>query len=170
MFIRIHFNSQTAKSEEITDIYWRTELKCRKYTKIIGSYPVCHQLTFIAALANSFYSICIGNLDTSTWPLPFNLVVPFDTKLIWGWYLLYLLQFCISLAYITSMVSVTSYFVSCCFYIEAICTHFARQIQLAQEMVDQNEIMENSKNRQLNETELVKQIHEAVDLHVNSFE
>lgn len=96
---------------------------CRKYTKRIWCYILGHQQVFVAAFSYSIYSICTGNLDTSTWPLPFNMIVPFDAKPIWGWYLLWFIQINCAMSYCICTVAPTSYFISCCLYIGATCDH-----------------------------------------------
>lgn len=151
-------------------MYWNTEQKCRKITKIIGSYPLCHQSTFVAAFSFSIYCIATGNLDTTTWPLPLNLVMPFDTKPIWGWYLFWFIQFCMSLSYITCMVAVTTYFICCCYYIDAICNHFNYLVQSIEEYVDQNKENRKARMSKLANNKIKLQSHELIKLHMKILE
>lgn len=159
--------TQIGEDDVATDIYWRTEEKCRKYTKLIFSYIFCHQSTFGAALFYSFYLIYFGNVDT--WLLPFTMVVPFNTTTFGGWYAFWFIQFSISLSYISCMVAISSYFVSCCFYIEAICDHFGSIVNSIHQNVEQNKIEKDKKKIFANQTRIKQQIRDAVDLHVNIF-
>lgn len=139
-----NFVTQTVQTKKIHDFYWNSEQRCRKYTTIICKCPVCHQITFFATHAFSIYFLCTGNSNASIVPLAFSMSVPFSTSVYWGWYLLYCVQFSISTAYITTMVLITSYFLSCCFYINAICQHFDHLIHLADIQVEQNQREINS--------------------------
>ncbi|XP_055305885.1 odorant receptor 22c-like [Sitodiplosis mosellana] len=143
---------------------------CRKYTKLIFGYIFCHQSTFGAALLYSFYLIRFGNFDTSTWFLPFTMVVPFDTSSVEGWYWFWFIQFSASLSYIMCMVSVSSYFMCCCFYIEAICDRFGVIINSIRKSVKQNQIEKDKPKFLENRSKIRDQIHDAIDLHVNIFQ
>lgn len=157
---------ETAASE----IYWNTEQKCRKYTKIIVSYIMCHQSTYVAALFYSIYCIRVGNMDTSTWFLPFHLIVPFDTQTIWGWYLFLLLQFNISLAYIMCMVAITSYFLCSCAYIEAIRDHFKSLINSIHANVKRKEIVKNPQKNEEICQKIKDELNEAIEFHTKMIE
>lgn len=109
-------------NREIFNIYWNTERKCRQLTKLMPLYPL--MLMFVAAILYSFYCLLTGNLDTTTWILPYRMSVPFNTKPIHGWYLFWFLQANTGMSYSLVMVTISSYFVCCCFYIEAVCKHF----------------------------------------------
>lgn len=151
-------------------IYWNIEQNCRKYTKLLFSYIFCHQTTFGAALCFSFYCLYTGNLDTSTWFLPFAMVVPFDTSTFEGWYLFWLIQFNISLSYITCMVSISSYFFCSGFYIEAFCDHFAFLINSIQKTVERNRNEKDQKEIHENHLKIKDKIQEAIDIHVNIYQ
>lgn len=151
---------QLDESGEIHEIYWRTEQKCQKYTKMIVYYVVHHQSMLIVSFMHSIYSVLIGNFDISTFFLPFHISIPFTVNTIWKWYLLWFIQFNMALSYALTMVSVTSYFVCCCLYIAAICDHFDLLNYSFAEEID-----------------LVKNVHKirttlirAIQLHVNLFE
>lgn len=152
-------------------MYRSTEQKCRKFTKFYLYYICCNQSSFVAALGFAISSICVGNLDTSAWNLPFNLVVPFNTEPLWGWFLHWYFQFTASLSYTLCMIIPTTYFVCLCRYIAAICNHFKLLIDSIRFDVEQ--IQYNSKNRQ-NNTDVWQNVHtkliELVDLHVNAME
>lgn len=105
-------------------MYWTTELKCRKFTNVMCCYVFFIETTSLAAFAFAIYCICTGDFDTSAWNLPFNIVVPFDTTPIWGWFVDWFYQAISGFAYGSCMIIPTIYFVCTCNYIIAICTHF----------------------------------------------
>lgn len=145
--------------ETILEMYWTNEQKCRKFTKILSYYVFAHQSIVMASLFYSFYCICVGNLNTTTWVLAFNIVVPFNTEYLLGWYLQWLIQLSMSISYVLSVVSVTSFFVCCCFYIQAICNHFKLLIN----SIEQNDGQCDERNQE-------KKITNAIEIHVKAFE
>lgn len=70
---------------DIYGIYWHVEQKCRKYTKIIGCYPL--KLMFVGTLTYSIVCLANGNRDTSTWKLVYFFSLPIDREKISGWYM-----------------------------------------------------------------------------------
>lgn len=111
-------------------IYGSVEGKCRQFTKRMLIFVVFQQTSFIIALAISIYCIHIGNLDTSTYFLPLRVAQPFDIDTLPKWYFFYVLQLTFGITYILSVVVATSYFVCCCFYLEALCDHFDYLIEM----------------------------------------
>lgn len=81
------------ENEEVNEIYWNNEQKCRKYSKRACICIYFNQASFVAAFAFSALMILNGQFDSSKLQLPFNLVVPFDTKSPYGWYALWFVQF-----------------------------------------------------------------------------
>lgn len=160
----------SADGTEASEIYWDTEKKCRKYTKIIVNYVFSHQTMIMCSLLYSVYCICHGNFDTSTWPLIFNMVVPFDTSTIWGWYLLWFLQFNIGLSYALCVVSVASYFMSCCFYITSICDDFKFLMRSINTNIKLNQNEKNPREHEKNSRKIQNQMHKLVELHVKMYE
>lgn len=130
--------SNLEEDPDISEIYWRAEQKCRKYTKKITSYFFINEAIFLGAPLFSFYCILTGNTDASTWALPFDLSVPFDTNTILGWYLTWFFQFNISLCYVSCTITITTYFVCCCIYLAAICEHFGFLFDSVAEDVERN--------------------------------
>lgn len=131
---------------------------------------MCHQSTYVAALFYSIHCIWMGNVDTSTWFLPFHLIVPFDTKTIRGWYLFLLLQFNISLAYIMCMVAITSYFLCSCAYIEAIRDHFTSLIHSIRANVERKEIEKNPQKNEKIFQNIKDELNEAIEFHTKMIE
>lgn len=121
MPVSIHFSGDEL---EIIDLYWKIEQKCRKYTKIISCYIILNQSMYTAAVIVSVYDMLNNNYDTSNWLLPWG--VPFDTAnlSVFQWYLLWFTQFSFGLAYSSSTLTVTSFFVSGCLYLGGLCDHF----------------------------------------------
>lgn len=151
-------------------MYRSTERKCRKFTKFYLYYICCNQSSFVAALGFATYSICIGITDTSQWILPFNLVVPFDTRPLWGWFLHWFFQFSASLSYTLCMIIPTTYFSCFCRYIAAICQHI--EILIDSIRFDVNQIHGDAKNQPNTSAwqNVYSKITELIDLHVKVME
>lgn len=105
-------------------IYWNNELKYRNFTKKMFYYGCFQISTFSTSLLQPIFEICMGNIDISTWNLPFNVATPFDMKTILGWLLTWFFQVNVSIAYGLCMILMTTGFVGSCNYIVSICNHF----------------------------------------------
>lgn len=165
------FFLHSAGNDQIHDIYWRAEQKYRKFSKVISiAFLVYDQSPYVSTLIYSFYYICIGNTDLSTWPVAYELSVPFDTTTMLGWYLQLLITMCNELVYLTYLLLATSQFIGCCMYIAAMCEHFDLIIQTARATIDRNR--HEKKPRQFRETngQIKKQISEAIQIHVRTNE
>lgn len=150
-------------------MYWLIELKCRKFIRTMLYYIAFHEWTFVAALIYAIYSICTGNTDTSTWNLPLNLIVPFNTQPIWGWYLKWFFELSSGFAYALCNIIPTTYFVCSCLYIVAICNHFEMVIEsIGHEVgpIQNEESQENHQEKAFVQENLLKSIH----IHVNVLE
>lgn len=78
----------------------------------------------LPAIFYSIYCILIGNLDTSTWYILYDMKIPIDTTTIIGWYVkLFIFQAPFSVTYGFVFVGIVSHFLSCCYYILAGCEH-----------------------------------------------
>lgn len=102
-------------------------------------YLVPQQGMFVVAIFRCCYDIINGSYDTSAWSLPMGVSVPFDTESVFGWFLLLFIQFNISIAYSLIVVFVTTYFMCCCSYLEAICEHFDMLIDMVEKDVERNQ-------------------------------
>lgn len=154
-------------------IYWNVEEKCRKYTKILGLGCIClTQAMVVITFMSSIYSIVIGNLDTSTWELPFSLTVPFNTETISGWYMLFSLNFCIAFSYAICISTTTSYYVAGCLYVRAIFDHFKALIDsLKDDFHEQKDDTEaQPKNSKKMYRNFEKKFRDAVEIHVKMYE
>lgn len=154
---------------EIVQIYWKAEQKCRKYLNRFVYFMILNQLLFVATFIYSIFCILIRRVDVWTFMLSFHMVVPFDTQTNWGWYLLWSIQFCMSFSYALTMVSITSYFISCCTYIEALCKHFKSIADSADE-IDANGKDNNPNGNRQYHAQIKEKFSQAVEIHVKMFE
>lgn len=94
LFNLIPLNSNSkVDNDEINANYWSNEQICRKYSKRACLYICFNQISFIVSFIYSIFEILSGQFDSSTLQLPFNLVLPFDTKSPSGFYALWFFQF-----------------------------------------------------------------------------
>lgn len=152
------------------DIYWKNEQKCRKYTKIIAYYVFFNQTAYMMVLISPIYSIAIGNINPSNWKLMYDLILPFDKSQLFGWFVHYFAQFNVGLTYSLILVSVTSYFVCCCFYIDSTCEHFDILINSIRNSIQFNDTEDETMKVSANWRKVKQQLSEAVNLHVDIFE
>lgn len=152
------------------DNYWNTEQKCRKYTLRLGRYVLCHTVVFPCSLAYTAYCIAAGNYDTSSWFLAYNVLVPFDMSSVVGWLMTWVYQYSMGLVYSLSVTSVTSYFVSCCFYIGAMCDHFELMMDSIREDVDHFKSKITLETSRFKYFEITQKLNNAVKLHIKCFE
>lgn len=147
-------------------MYWENELRCRKYTLRISYFLIFHTFAFTVTLVYAAYCILMGKYDTSSWYLSFNVVLPFDKTKLFGWFLTWAAQFSMALAYALPMVSLTSYFISCCFYIHTMCKHVTNIMDSVQRDVEDN-LVEISPSKILKKRQkILNQLIEVVKLHV----
>lgn len=156
--------------EQIYQIYWDTEQKCRKFTQMFVKFIFFNQQMYAAAMIFSIYCIIEGNFDISTWVLPFKCWAPFNTETVFGYYVMWMIQFSMGLAYSSSQVTITAYFVCCCYYIVAICDHFkflikSFNVEVETNLEEKNPLVYQKKNREIQE-----KITEAIDVNVKAYE
>lgn len=120
---------------------------------------------FLSNFSNAIISIFMGDRNTSEWSLSFTMSIPFvDKTRIVGWLMTSFLEINIAISYSIVMVSITSYFICCCFYIETLCEHFAA-------LISRNEVERtHEKNQQKSSGNPQQQFSDAVKLHVKIFE
>lgn len=117
----------------------------------------------------SIYCILTGNSDASTWALPFDLSVPFDTNTILGWYLTWFFQFNISLCYVSCIITITTYFVCCCIYIGAICDHYEFLYKSVFVNVKQSDATHPMKSQQ-SQQKIAEKMSKVIITHAKVFE
>lgn len=133
-------------------------------------YIFCQQSYFVAGLLFPFYNICVGNLDTSSWKLTYNIIVPFSRATVFGWLMTWFVEFNMAFTYALSVVSGTSYFVCCCFYLEAICKHFDLNMRLVDEKAKVKTVGETSAKKLDRARQIKDLLNESVKLHVDILE
>lgn len=148
--------------EGISAIYWKNEQKCRQFTSGMISIVFFQQTTFFGSFVYSIYCVWNGDYDTSKWILLFNLIVSFETSTLWGWYLIWFIQVNMAVIYVLGMITTTSYFVCSCFYIEAICDHFAQLLHSTSNVIKRNKSQRNLKTRE--------KLFHAIKIHAKIFE
>lgn len=168
--IKLFFFIVPEHDEQIYYIYFNTEQKCRQFTKNFVKFIFINQQMYLAAMIFSIYSMIVGNFDTSTWILPFKCWVPFNTESVYGYYLHWFIQFSMGMAYSSSQVTITAYFVCCCYYIVAICDHYKFVMQTIKTETDKNLDEKNPLLYQKRNCEIKKKLLEAIDIHVKAYE
>lgn len=119
-----HYDNGANISKRANSLYWISESKYREFSKKMF-YCGCVQIsTFIIPLMQAAFDICMGNFDTSSWILPLNVVVPFNTQTISGWLLSWWFQVNVNFTYAVGMILMTTDFSGSCYYIISICNHF----------------------------------------------
>lgn len=151
-------------------MYWSIEQKCRKYTKIIACYIILNQSMYTAAIVVSVCSMVNGDFDTSNWLLPWS--VPFDTinLSVLQWYLLWFTQFSFGLAYSSSTLTVTSYFVCGCFYIDGFYQHFKFLIHSISNDLKFYHKAANENDREKKAQCIKDKLFKAIDIHTKIYE
>lgn len=162
--------SKLGEEGEVYDLYWKNELKCRKYTIRIGAYVLCHTGEFAIVLTFALICLATGNYDTSRWILFFNMVTPFDRTKVSGWFGVWAMQSSIAISYSVGMTAATSYFVSCCFYISTMCKHFELIMRRIKEDLNRIQAVTNLHKLEQNRLKTKRQLKEAVILHMKIFE
>lgn len=147
-------------------MYWNVEQKCRRFAKMMGTFVVLEQTSFIMAVMFSIYCVYIGNFDTSTYYLPLREKPPFNTESLLGWYMFLAIQLCMSFAYVFGVVPAISYFVCNCFYLSTLCDHFDYLIALVDVELKPSDRMAIHKNA-LNAHKLLSN---AIDHHNKIYE
>lgn len=168
-----HLNLQKLIDECDADevaIYWANEQKCRKRLQQASYYIIFNQASFVITLIFSIYCLISGSFDASKLVLPFNLILPFDTTTVTGWYFLWFIEFNIGFSYVLSMVGVTSYFVCCCYYICTICDHFFSLLQSLEADVKWNQIEKVLQIRSENIRRIKEKFLHAIEINIKAFE
>lgn len=172
------YHCQLDHEEEVNEIYWETEQKCRKYTFRLGCYVLVHTSVFPISITHALYCLSRGDKDTSAWFMAYPVLLPFDMDTVSGWMMTWACEWCMGLAYTLSVTSVTAYFVSCCFYIDGMCDHFNFMMQSISKEFAKNQLKEKSNvsKHQSNVEDqsflinVRQKLKDAVQLHIRIFE
>lgn len=155
----------------MTEIYWATEQKCHRSSRLLLDYMFLSLSACVTSFNYAMYCICAGNMDTSTWNLPFNLVVPFDTESPWGWLLFWLFQSSTAISYTLCMIVPSMHFVGFCRYIVAICKHFELLADAIGLEVEQFQRSTKNRQKHLDMWHRIREkLSQLIDHHVNVLE
>lgn len=148
--------------------YEQTEKKSQIITKVLVGLAVSTGVTSVTGLmfALSIVSMLQGNFDTSTWFFPCKIAVPFDTTSILGWYMKLILfgLYAVFTGYLV-VSTLTAYFVSCCYYIDACCDHLNLMFSEMDKIVNLNESLSH-----LQIADVQKRFKIAVGFHIKIME
>lgn len=131
-------------------------------------YPLISM--FSASVLYSVYCIFSGNHDTSTWILPYKANVPFDMDTIHRWYIVLFVQANMSFSYFLVMIMISSCFVCCCFYIEALGEHFEFIINSLKGDVEPNRTGGNAALHQKKYQKIKETLSQAVYMQIKAVE
>lgn len=131
-------------------------------------------------LINAIFSITIGNFNTTSWKLMFNISSPFDQTDAFSWFIRWFIEICMGVTYSLTIVYITSYFVACCFYINAMCEHFdflmcsigknTEKDNISNGSETQHEGVNRRRERIQMNYQYIKPFTEVIKCHVNIFE
>lgn len=169
-FERFHFFQNLGGEGAIPNIHWNNELKCRKFTRLMSNFIIANEAVLTLSVIYSTVCVLFGEYDTSNWVLQFPMKTPFDGDTVIGWYFIWCIQFILSLIYSVCMVTVTTFFVCCCFYTASLCDHFEELCRLISSDAEQMKIRKTERKVENVNLKLDKRLCEAVDLHVTIFE
>lgn len=116
---------------------------------------------YLLALEDAFYNMYIGNFECTTWFMPMTLYFPIDNTKVYGYFLILLFEMYAGYTYEFTMTAVVTYFVSCCFYIEACCQHL-------QVMFDELDVIAEKDNSRTKYDEMNDRIKKAIKLHIKT--
>lgn len=152
-------------------IFWNVEHMCRKYAKLAAYSIFFHPSAVMPIFLYSIYCIVVGTFDATKFRLPFYIVLPFGTQTIWGFHILCLVEYNIGISYVYCMLSIASYFVCSCFYVDALCEYFEYLIGSVENTVKQSELVKKNAWKTLKlHQKAIDQMKKAIELHVNILE
>lgn len=151
-------------------MYSDTEENCRKYSVMISYYVPFHQMIVLPPLLKTFFNIIIGNRDSSTWELPYPISVPFDSAIMWQWYIIWFYDLSIGIAYGYIVSLITMYFISFCLYISGICNQFDLLIDSIQTFSEENKTEKSFDEIQKRTKLMLETLSKAINVQVKAFE
>lgn len=143
-----------------------TEKRCTSFVKRITVFFSCHLTlgAFLTAVLDAFYKFFIvHNTHPETWYVPYAMVVPFDRSTYLGYLGLFGICVIAGFTYIWTLSATCTYFVNCCFYIEACMNHFKDYIS------DINQRIQNGTYKP-NENNAKEDFKNAIMLHIKALE
>lgn len=115
--------------------------------------------TILLSIGMSMWNLHKKNYDTSTWFLPYFIILPIDKSTIFGWYCELFLQMYSGYAFVLTITSTVTFFGGCSFYIEAC------QRQLKHMFMELDERIQNAESFQTIE----KCLFDAITFHNRIF-
>lgn len=163
--------SNSDDENDASHLYWATEVKCRELTKRVLVFLCIEMSTILTMLIAALIDIFLGHADdTSKWNLPIELVVPVDTTRIFGWILNWFFQFDMCFVYLVHMITTTTHFAGCCYYIMTMCAHFERIMTSIQNDAEKVKAEELIQKRQKIWNNAEEKLQRAIQLHVRIYE
>lgn len=141
---------------------------CQRFAEQMLVFVLSQRSVFLFALFFSIYCICVGNFDASTYYLPMRFLPPYHIDTLLGWYPFWALQFICSISYLCGTVVVTMYFVSCCYYLGALCNHFDYHLELVDAEFEKNSNPINARKTLINAIDHHNVIYECVKFEFSS--
>lgn len=80
--------------------------------------------TIMVSCGMSIWCMYQGNLDTSTWFMPYNIILPIDKSTPFGWYCEFLLQSFTGYIFVLIITSTVTFFGGCCYYVQTCLKQF----------------------------------------------
>lgn len=124
-----------------------------------------HLQVFLLALPFTIYHVYSGNPVETTMEMPLHIWVPFDLTTLSNWYLYWFIQVNMGITYCLCVVLITSYFLTCCFYIVAACDHLKSIARSINDDVKRRQLEIDPIKRQQIYGEIKKKLRELVHLH-----
>lgn len=151
-------------------IYQSAEKNIQPYVVAMTIVALYTMSSHLVIFFQSFYNIYIGDFDTSNWPLLHDFYFPFVTNSLCGWYFLWCFGFVAEILYCVIMPSSTSYFISVCLYICAICDHFEYLMEKIRNDIEQNQHEKNPRKYEKRYRKISEQMHKAIELHIQIYQ
>ena len=158
------------ENSEVNQIYWECEQKCRKHTQRFSYFVIFHTSAFTIGLTYALICIAFGNYDTSRWYLPFAMVSPFDQTSVVGWLLTWIIQVSEAISYALPLSLVTSYFVSCCYYINSMVEHTNLMINSVTTDVERMQTEKRSQEIGILRHRVTTQLSNVIKIHNKIYE
>lgn len=164
------FSFYSDEDDAVNNIYWKSEEKSRMWTTFFGFSVLFNTSAFTAVLIYALCCMALGNYNTSSWYLLLNVILPFDKRQPIGWFMSWIMQVAMTLAYALCMTAITSYFMSCCFYIEAMSNHFDFIMNAIKTDVEQNQTEKIPMEIRRNHLKITNNLCKAIQFHTEVLE
>lgn len=116
--------------------------------------------TVLLSIVMSIWNLYQQNFDTTSWFLPYYIILPIDKSTIFGWYCELFLQIYSGYAFVLTITSTVTFFGGCSFYIEACQRQFKHMFVGIDEQIQNAECFET----------IQKSLFETIVFHNKIFE